>query len=54
MSNEERERRELHFALRLGFDIAKVLLKGAMVAAAFCAVKEVHKVHKAIEARKEK
>ena len=35
--------------LRLAFDIAKLALKVATVAAAFCAVKEIHNVHKAIE-----
>lgn len=52
MSQEERQCKEAKFALRLGFDIAKIMLKAAMVAAAFCAVKEVHKVHKAIEERR--
>lgn len=41
-------------ALRLGFDIAKLALKVAAVAAAFCAVKEIHNVHRAIERRMEK
>lgn len=41
------------FALHLGFTIAKLAMKAAMVAAAFCLVKEVHKVHKSIE-KKEK
>lgn len=52
MSQEERQCKEMRFALHLGFDIAKIVLKAAMVAAAFCAVKEVHKVHKAIEAHR--
>lgn len=43
-----------HFGIKLGFEIAKLVLKGAAVAAAFCAVKELHKVHKAVEAKKEK
>jgi len=34
--------------LHLGFKVAKFALKVAAVAAAFCLVKEVHKVHKAI------
>ncbi|MDE5645743.1 MAG: hypothetical protein K2L59_10480 [Muribaculaceae bacterium] len=42
-----------HFALHLGFKIAKLALEAAAVAAAFCLMKEVHKVHKAIE-KKEK
>ncbi len=41
-------------ALRLAFDIAKLALKVATVAAAFCVVKEIHNVHKAIERREEK
>lgn len=40
-------------ALRLGFDIAKLALKVASVAAAFCVVKEIHNVHRAIERHKE-
>lgn len=40
-------------ALRLAFDIAKLALKVATVAAAFCAVKEIHNVHRAIERRRE-
>ncbi|MCM1490192.1 MAG: hypothetical protein NC095_05130 [Muribaculum sp.] len=52
MSHDERKDKEMRFALHLGFDIAKIVLKAAMVAAAFCAVKEVHKVHKAIEERR--
>ena len=39
--------------LRLAFDIAKLALKVATVAAAFCVVKEIHNVHKAIERRRE-
>lgn len=45
---------EAKFALHLGFDICKVLLKAAAVAAAFCAVKEIHKVHRAIEKHEHK
>lgn len=41
-----------HFALHLGFEIAKLIMKGAMVSAAICVAKELHKVHKAIEAHK--
>lgn len=52
MSHEEKECKEMRFALHLGFDIARIVLKAAMVAAAFCAVKEIHKVHKAIEERR--
>lgn len=42
-----------HFALHLGFKIAGLALKAAAVTAAFLLMKEVHKVHKAIE-KKEK
>lgn len=45
---------EAKFALHLGFDIAKLFMKAAAVAAAFCLVKEVHKVHKAIEKHEKK
>lgn len=45
----EEKRCDAKFALKLGFDIVKVMLKAASMAAAFCLVKEVHKVHKAIE-----
>lgn len=38
--------------VRIGFEITKIGLKAAMVAAAFCAIKELHKVHRAIENRK--
>lgn len=47
----ESVKNEAHLALHLGFKIAKLALKAAMVAAGFCLVKEVHKVHKAIERR---
>lgn len=40
-----------HLGLHLGFKIAKLALDAAIVAAAFCLTKEVHKVHKAIEKR---
>ncbi len=36
-------------AMHMAFGITKIVLKAAAVAAAFCLVKEVHKVHKAIE-----
>lgn len=45
----EEQKHECDFALHLGLNIAKIVLKAAAVAAAFCIVKEVHKVHKAIE-----
>ena len=52
MSSEERKDKEMRFALHLGFDIAKIVLKAAMVAAAFCTAKEICKVHRALEAHK--
>lgn len=38
-----------HCALHLVLKITKLALQAASVAAAFCIVKEVHKVHKAVE-----
>lgn len=49
MAHEERK----HECVHMAFGIAKLVLKAASVAAAFCAVKEIHKVHKAIEKRRE-
>ena len=49
MAHEEKNDNTLHLA----FDIAKLALKVATVAAAFCAVREIHNVHKAIERRRE-
>lgn len=40
-------------ALHIGLMVTKLVLKAAAVAVAFCLVKEVHKVHKAIEYYKE-
>ena len=45
----ENARNEVSFGLHLGFKIAKLALQAASVAAAFCIVKEVHKVHKSIK-----
>lgn len=39
--------------MHMGFKIAKIVLKAASVAAAFCISKEIHKVHKAMEKRNE-
>ncbi len=39
-------------ALHLAFKIAKLALRAASVAAAFCIVNEIHHVHKSIEAYK--
>lgn len=47
MHNHE-EDKGMHIAL----SIIKLALKAASVAAAFCIVSEVHKVHKAIESKK--
>ncbi|MDE6077124.1 MAG: hypothetical protein K2G29_05270, partial [Muribaculaceae bacterium] len=49
----ENKHEECEKALHIGFGVAKLVLKAAAVAAAFCLVKEVHKVHKAIEYYKE-
>jgi len=48
----QEERHEGHCVLHLAFDIAKITLKAASVAAAILAVREIHKVHKAIEDHK--
>ena len=49
----EAKHEECQKALHMAFGITKIVLKAAAVAAAFCLVKEVHKVHKAIEYYKE-
>lgn len=43
------EKHAEHCALHLCFKITKIVLQAASVAAAFCMVKELHKVHKAIK-----
>ena len=48
------KKKECEFATHLAFGITKIVLKAAAVAAAFCMVKEIHKVHKAIERREKK
>lgn len=48
----ETKNRLLTEGVRFAFDVAKIALKVATIVAAFCAVKELHKIHKAIEARK--
>lgn len=50
----ENVKNELSFGLHLGFKIAKLALQAASVAAAFCLVKEVHKVHHSIKKLREK
>lgn len=47
-------RHDSHRCVHLAFEIAKVVMKAASVAAAFCMVKEIHKVHKSIERRERK
>lgn len=37
---------------KFAFEVAKLALKAATVAVLICAVKEVHKVHQAIEKKK--
>lgn len=49
METKHAECEKCEKALHIGLSITKVVLKAAAVAAAFCLVKEVHKVHKAIE-----
>ncbi len=39
-----------HCALHIAFRIAGMTLKAAAVAVAFCAVHELHKIHKSIKA----
>lgn len=51
MSHEHEHKHE-HCALHLGLKIAKLALKAAGVAAAFCMVHEIHKVHKTIESHR--
>ena len=51
---ENRHGHDCHCGLHFGFAIAKLALKAAVVAAGFCLVKEVHKVHKSIERRERK
>lgn len=50
MSHEHHE----NYGLHLGFKIAKLALKAASLATAICICKEIHKVHKSIEAKNEK
>lgn len=42
-----------HFCLHVGLKIAKLVLEAASVAAAFCTVKELHKLHRHFEEKKE-
>lgn len=43
------EHEHCHFGLKLGFKIAKLFMSAATVAVGALMVKEIHKVHKAIE-----
>lgn len=45
------ESKHEHCALHVALAVSKLVLKAAAVAAAFCLVKEVHKVHRAVERR---
>lgn len=48
----ETKDRLLTDGVRFAFDVAKLALKVAAIVAAFCAVKELHLIHKKIEAKK--
>ena len=48
----ETKHRLLNEGVRFAVDITKVSLKIAALAAAFCAIKELHKIHKSIEANR--
>lgn len=45
----ENEHSHCHYGVKLGLKIAKVVLSAATVAVGVCMVKEIHKVHRAIE-----
>lgn len=45
----EHQSNHLPPCVHLGFKIAKLALQAASVAAAFCIVKEIHRVHRSIE-----
>ncbi len=49
--NHEQEHIHCHPGVKLGFKIAKLVLSAAMVAVGVCMVKEIHKVHRAVEKR---
>lgn len=44
---------EDRYGLHIAFKITKLVLQAATVAAAFCIVKEIHKVHRSIEHKHE-
>lgn len=52
MSHEHHHHDHCHEALHIGFDIAKLVLKGVAATAAICIAKNLYKVHKSIEAHK--
>ena len=43
------ENEKRHCCLKMGLKVAKLVLSAATVATAICMVKELHKVHRAIE-----
>ncbi len=47
--SHEVEHSHCHYGVKLGFKIAKLVLSAATVAVGVCMVKEIHKVHRAIE-----
>lgn len=48
----ETKHRLMKEGVRFGFDVAKLTFKAAALVAAFCAVKELHNIHKQLEERK--
>lgn len=49
MDNTKNEKEKGHSCLKLSLKIAKLVLSAATVATLVCMVKEVHRVHRAIE-----
>lgn len=47
--SHENEHSHCHYGVKLGLKIARVVLSAATVAVGVCMVKEIHKVHRAIE-----
>lgn len=50
--HDHSEKKHEHCALHICLKVTKLALKAAGVAAAFCIVHELHKVHRSIEAHK--
>lgn len=48
----ETKNRLMTDGVRFAIDLTKLALKAAAICAAICAVKELHRIHKGIEARK--